>query len=74
MARNPTISHHIKVAKCVWRKITHIEITSGITFIITPIITSHINSCEKKIILDLLQKETPIRASKQQLTGHKLMS
>ena len=30
------------------REITHIEITSGITFIITPIITSRINSCEKK--------------------------
>ena len=39
-------SNHIEVAKCVWHKITHIEITSGITFIITPIITSHINSCE----------------------------
>ena len=66
--QNQLFSHHIKVAKCVGHKITHIEITIDITLIITRIITSHINSRIKICILDLSQKETPTRASKQQLT------
>ena len=51
--RNQPFSHHIKVAKCVGHKITHLEITINITLIITQIITSHINSRVKNCILDL---------------------